>query len=224
MKMTRKILISFLLSLLFAPWVHGQDLSRYRNFSFGMSLAEVSKQVAPQTLQEKLVYKEPAIVQELTWWPNNSAGISEKAQPVWQVLFTFYEGELYRILVTYNSQATKGMTVEDMVQAISAEYGTPSRNAGAISFPTNELYSSTELIVARWEDSRYSFNLFRSSFLNGYGLVMFSKELDTRVRAEFAASQGLEVGAVDPKEVARLKAEAHDLEVTRQKNKKSFRP
>lgn len=216
---------SLVVIALSAVSVHGQDLSTYRNFSFGMSKAEVSKQVAPQTLQAKMVYKQPAIVQELTWWPNNSSGIPQTAQPVWQVLFTFYNGELYRILVTYDAQATKGLNVEDVVEAISTQYGVPTRPNTTISFPTNELYSSTEIVVARWEDSQFSFNLFRSSFLNSYGLVMFSKRLDTQVRADFAQSLRQGKQAEDPQqEIARLQTEADGLEATRQKNKKYFRP
>jgi len=226
MKMTRIALISLLMILLSAPLAYGQDLSQYRNFSFGMSPAEVLKQVAPQTLQAKLVYKQPAIVQELTWWPNNSSGISQTPRPLWQVLFTFYNGELYRILVTYNSQATKGLTAEDMVEALSTQFGVPTRPHSTISFPTNELYSSTEIVIARWEDSRYSFNLFRSSFLNtSYGLVMFSKGIDTQVRTAFAESLKQGRQAEDSaQEIARLKSEADSLEAARQKNKENFRP
>jgi hypothetical protein len=42
------------------------------------------------------------------------------------------------------------------VQAISTKYGIATRPAGEISFPTNELYRSTQKVIARWEDSQYS--------------------------------------------------------------------
>ena len=112
-----------------------------------------------------------------------------------------------------------------MVEAISAQYGTPTRPDAQISFPTNELYRSTEKVIARWEDSQYSVNLFRSSFLNTFGLVMFSKRLDTLVRAALAESIELEGQQNDPqKEIERQKKEADTLEVARQKNRKAFRP
>lgn len=225
MKKMSSVFICLGVFVLCAASVHGQDLSRYRDFSFGMTPAEVAKQVAPQTLQARIVSKETAIVQESTWWPLDAPGRAQPVQPVWQVLFTFYNGQLYRILITYNTQATKGLTVEDMVDAISTQYGQPTRPNSTVSFPTNELYSSTEIVIARWEDSRYSLNLFRSSFLNTYGLVMFSKQLDTQVRAAFAESLKHGKQAEDPRiEVARLKTEADGLEVMRQKNKKNFRP
>src|SRR5712692_8180833 len=227
MKMMRSLVISFVMTvmiLLSAPLIRGQDLSRYRNFSFGMSFVELSKQVDSQPLQTKLIQKRPAVIQELTWWPRESSGSSLQAEPIWQVLFTFHNGQLYRILVTYDRRATEGLSVEDMVEAISAQYGTATRPDAQISFPTNELYGSTEKVIARWEDSQYSVNLFRSSFLNSFGLVMFSKRLDTQVRAALAESIRLEDQGDPEKEIEHRKKVADNLEVARQKNRKSFRP
>ena len=225
MKLARSLVISVFTVLLAAPLVHGQDLSKYRNFSFGMTLAELSKQVDSQTLHTKLIYKRPALIQEVTWWPREPSGSTLPAEPVWQMHFTFYNGELYKILVTYDRHVTQGLTAEDMVEAVSTQYGTATKPDVQISFPTNELYRSTEKVIARWEDSQYSFNLFRSSFLNTFGLVMFSKRLDTQVQAALAESIKLEGQKDDPQiEIARQKKEADTLEDTRQKNRKTFRP
>ncbi len=227
MKMMRSMVISLVMIvmlLLSAPLIRGQDLSKYRNFSFGMSLIELSKQVDSQPLQTKLIQKRPAVIQELTWWPRESSGSSLQAEPIWQVLFTFYNGELYRILVTYDGHATEGLSIEDMVEVISAKYGTATRPDAQISFPTNELYRSTEKVLARWEDSQHSINLFRSSFLNSFGLVMFSKRLDGQAKAAIAASVKLEGQEDLQKEIERQKKVADNLEAARQKNRTTFRP
>jgi len=224
MKMMRSLVLSLFVILLSAPLIHGQDLSKYRNFAFGMSFVELSNQVDSQPLQTKLIQKRPAVIQELTWWPRKSSGSSLQAEPIWQVLFTFYNGELYRILVTYDRHATEGLSIEDMVEAISAKYGTATRPDAQISFPTNELYRSTEKVIARWEDSQYSINLFRSGFLNSFGLVMFSKRLDGQAKAAIAKSVKLEGKDDLQKEIERQKKEADNLEVARQKNRKTFRP
>jgi len=224
MKIMRSVAISLAMILLSAPVMHGQDLSKYRNFSFGMSLVELSNQVDLKLLQTKLTHKRPAVIQELTWWPREPSGSSLQADSVWQVFFTFYSGELYRILVTYDRHATDGLTAEDMVQALSAKYGTATRPDAQISFPTNELYSSTEKVIARWEDSQYSINLFRSGFLNSFGLVMFSKRLDGQAQAAIAESVKLEGREDLQKEIERQKKETNKLEVAREKNRKTFRP
>src|SRR6266849_8866756 len=127
MKIMRSVGISLVMILLSAPLIHGQDLSKYRGFSLGMSLLELSNQVDLKPLQTKLIQKRPSVIQELTWWPRESSGSSLQADTVWQVFFTFYNRELYRILVTYDRDATKGLTAEDMVRAISAQYGTATR-------------------------------------------------------------------------------------------------
>ena len=75
-----------------------------------------------------------------------------------------------------------------MVEAVSTKYGTPTRPVGEISFPTNELYRSTEKVIARWEDSQYSINLVPSRFLNSFSLVMISKQLDAQPESAIAKS------------------------------------
>jgi hypothetical protein len=68
-----------------------------------------------------------------------------------QILFSFYNGELYRMVVTYDRDATEGLTDDDMVQAISARYGTATRLYPDINLPTNDVNASTEIVIARWE-------------------------------------------------------------------------
>ena len=224
MKMMRSAGISLVMILFSAPLVRGQDLSKYRNFSLGMSLPELSNQVDLRPLQTKLIQKRPLVIQELTCWPSGPSGYSLQADSVWQIFFSFYNGELFRILVTYDQDATHGLTAEDMVQAISTKYGTATRPAGEISFPTNELYRTTEKVIARWEDSQYSINLVRSRFLNSFALSMFSKRLNAQAEAAIARSIKLE-GQEDPqKEIDRQKKKTDDLEAARQKNRKMFRP
>jgi len=224
MKIMRSVGISFIMILLSAPLIRGQDLSKYRGFSLGMSLVELSNQVHLKPLQTNLIQKRPSVIQELTWWPRESSGSSLQADTVWQVFFTFYNRELYRILVTYDRDATKGLTADDLIRAISAQYGTATKPDVQISFPTNELYRSTEKVIARWEDSQYSINLFRATSLNSFGLVMFSKRMDAQAEAAMAESVKLEEQEDAQKEIDRQKKETDNLEGARQKNRKTFRP
>ena len=224
MKIMRRLGISLVMILLSAAVIRGQDLSKYRNFSLGMSLPELSNQVELRPLQTKLIQKHPAVIQELTCWPSNSSDDSLQADSVWQIFFSFYNGELFRILVTYDQNATHGLTPEDMVQAISTKYGTATRPTVEISFPTNELYRSTEKVLARWEDSQYSINLVRARFLNSFALVMFLKRSDAQAEAAIAKSLKLEGQEDQQKEIDRQKKETDGLEAARQKNQKIFRP
>ena len=50
--------------------------------------------------------------------------IFPKREPAKQVVFSFYDGELFRIVVNYDRYETEGLTADDLVDAISATYGT----------------------------------------------------------------------------------------------------
>jgi hypothetical protein len=210
--------------LLSTSQIHAQDLSMYRNFSFGMTLADISKQIDKKPSDAAVIHERPALIEELTWLPIQPYDLSRPAEPVDQILFSFYNGALYRMLVTYEDSATKGLTDEDMIRAVSAKYGVATRPVAAVvNFPMNPSYKATEKVIARWEDSQYSLNLFRS-YGDTFALVMFTKQLDTQAGISIAESVKLEQQEAPLKEAARVKKGADDLEIDRQKNIKTLRP
>jgi hypothetical protein len=126
--------------------------------------------------------------------------------------------------VTYEDSATKGLTDEDMIRVVSAKYGVATRPVAAVvNFPMNPSYKATEKVIARWEDSQYSLNLFRS-YGDTFAVVMFAKQLDTQAGISIAESVKLEQQEAPRKEAARVKKGADDLEIDRQKNIKALRP
>jgi len=210
--------------LLSISQVHAQDLSTYRNFSFGMTVADLCKQVNQNPATAAVLHERPALIQELTFWPTQPYSSLQKAEPLEQILFSFYNGALYRMLMTYNTSATKGLTDEDMIRVVSAKYGVATRPVAAVvNFPTQPSYKATEKVIARWEDLQYSVNLFRSSGDN-FAIVMFKKQLDAQAGVSIAESVKLEQEEAPQKEAARAKKDAADLELERQKNIKTLRP
>jgi hypothetical protein len=210
--------------LMFALVVHGQDLSKYRNFSFGTSVASVSKQVDQRPVETQVIYQQPALIQELTWYPPPPFESSRPAEPVEKVLFSFFNGGLYRMLVVYNGSAIKGLTNEDMIRVVSAKYGAATRPVANVNFPTNPSYLATEKVIARWEDSQYSLNLFQSSVSDTFAIVMFDKRLDAQAGVSIAESVQLEKQEAPQKEIEHEKKQADDLEGERQNNIKTLRP
>ncbi len=225
--MMRSLVFCFLIVIvipLSSPLTHAQDLSKYRNFSFGMTVADLSKQIDRNPASVAVLHERPALIQELTWWPPQSYGLSRPAEPVDQILFSFYNGALYRMLVTYENSATKGLTEEDMIRVVSAKYGVATRPVAAvINFPMNPSYKATERVIARWEDSQYSLDLFRSSG-DTFAIVIFTKQLDGQAGVSIAESVKLEQEEAPQKEAARAKKTAEDVELERQKNIKTLRP
>src|SRR5579864_9312234 len=127
MKTLRSMMFCFAVLLLSSPLLRAEDLSKYRQFSFGMSLTRVLERTDQKIADVKVIHGRPALIQELTWWPPNLPGASFQADPVEQILLSFYNGELYKISVTYDRASTEGLTAEDMVKSIAAKYG-PATN------------------------------------------------------------------------------------------------
>src|ERR1700737_3293702 len=98
------------------------DLSSYRKFQFGSDLQVVAKQAGTSPTHATVIHRRPALIEELEWRPQ-PLGWSAKTEPVQQVVFSFYNGELFRIVATYDRYETEGLTSNDIIEAISATYG-----------------------------------------------------------------------------------------------------
>src|SRR5438270_9897407 len=127
MKRARSIKKLPLLALLFSPSLSGADLSTYRGFQFGMSLNAAVKHSGMDISEVTVIHERPARIQELSWRPVRFS--SSDTDPVEQVLFSFYNGQLFRMVVDYDNQKTEGLSVRDIVEAMSTRYGTATRPA-----------------------------------------------------------------------------------------------
>ena len=189
-----------------APLIYAPDLSRYREFQFGMSLLEVAKQAEMKPSEVSTIHQRPGVIQELEWRAQRSLASSTQADPVTEVLFSFYNGELFRMVINYDQYRTKGLTDEDMVEAISAKYGTATRPAAKIIlFTSFQVYNDSEKVIARWEDPQYSFNLFRSSYEPTFGMLVFSKRLDALARTAIVEAIQLDEQEAPQREIERQK-------------------
>ena len=224
MKILCRGALPVIMVLVSATVIHSQDLSKYRDFSFGSTVANVSRQVDQRPNEALAIHQRPALIQELAWYPPMAFESSRPAEPVGKVIFSFYNGGLYRMLVIYDSAAIKGLTDEDMIRIVSAKYGVATRPTARVDFPMNPSYDATRKVIARWEDSEYSLNLIRSSGSDTFALLMFDKGLDAQAAVSISESVELERQEAPQKEVERARKEADDLEVDRQKNIKALRP
>ena len=211
-----------------APALGVPDLSRYRGFQFGETLPAVAKQAGLDVSQAKVIHERPALIQELEWpiWLRSS--FDSPQDPVRTILFSFYNGELFRVLVSYDRDDTKGLTTEDLTEAISAQYGTATKPANIeIAFSSAQVYNDSEAVIARWEDSQYSFNLFRSTYQPTFGMIAFSKGLDALARTATAEAIRLDAVEAPQREIQRQNQEdeknRESLEKARQVNKSKFR-
>ena len=212
-----------LLLLLFSPLLSGSDLSTYRGFQFGMSLEAAVKQSGMDMSEVTTAHQRPARIQELTWNPERFSATSRDTDPVQQVVFSFYNGQLFRIVVNYDNQKTAGLSADDITEAFSTRYGTPTHPTEETLFPSS-VFSQGVTVVACWADAKYSFNLAQSPYGSSFELIAFSKRVNAL--AEAAIATGIQMDAQEAPE--RQKTEEQNaqskLDKTRLVNKPHFRP
>ena len=224
MKTMRSAVLCFVVLLLTAPMLRAQDLSKYRNFSLGTNLPAVLKHTNQRSVDVKATHDGSLLFQELTWRPANGMGVVSRSESVDELVFSFYKGELYKMVVTYERASTEGLTADDMVKSISAKYGPPTSIALEIDSAGKEQYELRQKPVASWEDSQYSFNLVRSSFSNAFQLVIYTKRVNADADAALAQVVKADELEAPQKTIERQNKEADATELARQKNQKSFRP
>jgi hypothetical protein len=224
MKTIRASLLCLSILLLAAPLMRARDLSKYRGFSLGSRLATVLKLTDKKLPDVNAAHGVPVLVQELTWWPPNIPAASYTADSVEQIFFSFYDGALYKISVTYDQGSTEGLTAEDMVKSVSAKYGSPSMVMPEFDAAAKNRYEVREYLIAMWEDSLYSFSLVRSSLTDRFGLIIYSKQVNEQAQLAIAEAVKLEEQEGPRREAERQKKRIDDLEAARHKNQKSFRP
>jgi hypothetical protein len=210
--------------LLSAPILRAQDYSVYRGFTLGASLTEVLKQTDQKLADVNITHSGPSLLQEVTWWPPNVPGPSYRTDSVEQILFSFHNGSLYKMSVSYDQTSTEGLTASDMMKSISVKYGPVTEIAPVVEPLSNADYDGKGRLVASWENSQYSLNLVRSSFSDRFGLIIYSKQANAEAELAIAEAVLLEKQN-GPKRAAELeKKQSDDLELAREKNQKIFRP
>ncbi len=224
MKTMRSLIFCLGAFLLMSAVLRAQDLSKYRGFSLGTSLANVLKLSEQNSSDVKTIHLRPTLIQELMWWPPSTSGHSSQPDSVEQIVFSFSNGQLYKMSVTYDRDSTEGLTGPDMVKSISAKYGPATGVESEIDPAMGALYNLKDGPLASWQDSQYSFDLVRTSSSDHFGLVIYSRRANAA--AEIAIEDGtqLEERERPEREADQKKKEADDLEAARQKNQKSFHP
>jgi len=182
------------------------------------------------------------------WQPPPVLRLSPNGDSVRKVLFSFYNGQLFRMVVTYDRDRTEGLTAADLIDAISVSYGqatlapqspapqstsptsVPDGSATAAPWPQQSSRSLgyEDTILARWDDAENSIHLFETPYESGFGLVVVSKPLDALARVATAEAARLDSQEAPQREIERQQkqTEARRLksETARRANHATFRP
>jgi hypothetical protein len=218
--------------ILVAHAAQGQDRTRYHDYQLGKDLPSVAALAKVSASAAKTIHQRPAVMQELEWrQPYTMSGSSAApSDPVQRIVFSFYDDQLYKLVISYDRQRTNGLTDADMIDAISATYGqamlrrVPIEGSAVASPVGGEL----GLPIAQWGGAEYSVGLYRSSFASEFRVVVASPRLETLAQAAASEAIRLDAREAPQREIDRQKKEAEDTRMSQEKarlaNKATFRP
>jgi hypothetical protein len=202
------------------------DLSKYRNFQLGSDLPTIAKQAAVKQSAAKVVHLRPVLIQELEWQAQPTGSFSSTESPK-DLVFSFYNGELFRIVIKYARYETEGLTTDDMVEVVSRTYGVAVPQTQTTKAIQGR-HGDEDEVLARWEDSNYHFDLIRSSYGGRFSLLGVLKRLEQPAQIAAAEAAALDVREAPEREIERIAAECEvervKLEKARLANKPKFRP
>ena len=221
-------ILGFVLS---ASGVAAQDFDRYREFELGSAVAAVSTLTGVAGSEMKAIHQRPAVIQELTWRPRYGARrpVAPETESVDQMVFDFYDDRLFRVTVDYDRKQTEGLTDADMIEAISAVYGSPVIPIASRRRQPPSVGDDAGTPIAEWGSAEHSVRLHRlASYSVTFRLVITAEPVATLARTAAARAVVLDAREAPQREAAREKKEADDRraadEQARLTNKATFRP
>src|SRR4026209_1969091 len=114
----KKVLFTALMCFVLAvPSLEAQDRSRYREFQLGSDLASIVKLIGMASPDITLVHQRPAVIPNLERRPRYTSRPSPaQSDPVDLMVLSFYNDQLFAVIVDYSRDKTEGMTETDMVE------------------------------------------------------------------------------------------------------------
>lgn len=200
--------------------VGAEDLSTYRGFQFGMDFGLAGKQAGARPSESRIVQQRPAVIRELDWRPDTPS------DPVKLAVLSFYNGELSRMVITYNRYKVEGMSVSDLIEALSASYGPSATPKADIAFHSD--YGETASVLARWENADYAYDLVRTGDRTSFAMVLTSKRLNALAVESSVVAARLDAAEAPQRAIDSQRKRDDDerlaLENTRALNIRNFHP
>ena len=217
-----RVVVFIALLLILSPQLgSAQDLSRYRAYALESSLESVVAASGARASEAKTLHERPAKIQELEWRAPYVSSPTELTDPVRGAVFTFVDDALYQVVVSYDSGRTDGLTNSDIIESVTAVYGTPVLRT-ARSRPPAALPDT--VMLAQWDSAASSLTLLRNSYSDEFQLILTSKASSTRARTAIREAGRLDAIEGPRRELEQRKKETADADKIRTTNKAAFRP
>ena len=198
----------------------------YREHALGSSVASVVKISGARASDTKTPHERPARIEELQWRAPYVLSGTQLADPVRDVLFSFYDDQLFQVVVTYDPDRMEGLTNDDVIESLSATYGVPLLVHQRA--PRNVDSPAETTILARWEDAASLLTLTRGAYSPQFRLVLISKTLNARASAAVKEAVRLDAVEAPQRELDQRKKNVADARAATVKarvaNKAAFKP
>lgn len=208
--------------------VDAQELSRYRAYELESSVDTVGATIGARATEASTLHERPAKIQELQWRAPYVSHSSGSADPVHDIAFTFVNDALYQMRVRYDRERTAGLTNDDIIQSLSALYGTPMLTSTIVRTELPLAALDDAIVLAQWSDAATSLTLLRDTYSPDFQLILVSKGLSAHARAAIREAVRLDALEAPQREIERRKQDIAEASATRDKtratNKAAFRP
>jgi hypothetical protein len=151
-------------------------------------------------------------------------------EPVREVIFTFYNDQLFKMAVDYDRQRIEGLTDADLIDSISTRYGVPVLQATSLqtNAPARFAPPDGDAVVARWSDADTSLTLVRGTYPTTLRLILALKSTEALAQNAAAEAVRLDRAEAPQREVERVNRIVEDGRVAAERarvvNKPLFKP
>jgi hypothetical protein len=206
-----------------------QSVGHYRGYDLGSSVAAVSTLAGSTDADIRVIHARPVLMQDLQWRaPFVLGDEAAPRDPVGEIVFSFYDNQLFRLAIEYDRHRTEGMTDEDMIAAISTVYGPAIAPIPKARRLPSLVTTESNVRIAAWGDTEYSAVLSRSIYGTGFRMVVTAVRLDGLARVADAEAIRLDERDAPQRAVERQKKEQADTVAAQEKarliNRAAFRP
>jgi hypothetical protein len=206
-----------------------QDFSTYRDFHLGADVQEIGQHIGSQKVDVRVIYQRPVVIEEFDWKIQHGPGTPVNAESLREIKFSFYDHQLFRMVVLYEPRETDGLTDEDVMEAISTRYGKATALDTLVNISSLDAsFPDKEKGLAVWDGLEYSYTLYKTTYSKAYGLIVVSKAREGL--AKTASEESIRLDKIEaPQRALELQkkqdADQHEADdKARLINKPKFRP
>ena len=199
--------------------------SRYRGVSIGDSVSVVVAALHMTTDDVAILHARPAMIQQLTWRPNQSfTGRTGAPEALAEMVLTFHLGRLARVVATYDRDRTDGLTNADLRDSFTTIYGASM----LVPTPGGIRSSGDPEIIGQWGDGETLVVLLREAFPRRITVTVSSVAADRLLQDALASGARLDATEAPTRDMVRRLSDEQTRrqrdEQSRLDNKSAFKP